>query len=289
VNKKKLTTILVAFVTLSKLSTLFTIPAVILNTAILTNPAFALGNEKPGEDGGGGIDTSGRKKPAPSTPSAPSTNYYPPAIKFLLNNSSSIEQISKTVWNEGGKGIAEQKVKEALNGKQIRDGVSIYNTTVNLAGIRQTQVAPGSNDTQANVKIIVPANNSEFTTTTPTIFGSYADPSFRLDFDLEVNLKISAIANKIQIDDVSIKVSNASIRGSNVVGSFLQAFIDFFTGGQFSRDIISRINGDYSVKEQLAMGIQSAIDRYVPAGVLVDPRIRIMRNGSNIPFINLGK
>jgi hypothetical protein len=288
VNKKKLTTILVAFVTLSKLSILFTIPTVILNTVILTNPASALPGE-PDEEGRGGIDPNGRKKPAPSTPSVPSTNYYPPAIKFLLNNSSSIQNIATTVWNEGGKAIAEQKIKEALNGKQIRDGVSVYNGNVGLTGISQTQIVQGSNSNQASIKITIPGNNSEFKTTTPTIFGSYADPSFRVMFDLEVNLKVSALQNKIQIDDVSIQISKAKINGSNAVGTLVETFADLWTNGKFSRDIASNINGDYSVKDRLASGIQSAIDRYVPAGVLVDPRIRVIKNGLNTPYINLGK
>jgi hypothetical protein len=272
VNKKTLTTALVTFATLSGLSTLFTIPFVILNTAILTNPASALPPQKPDGEGGGGIDPDGRTKPGKSMPNSPSTNYYPPAIKFLLNNPRSIEQITTTVWNQGGKGIVEQKIKEALNGRKIKEGVNIYNANVNLAGISQTQTSPGSNN-QLNIKITMSGNNSEFKTTTPTIFGSYADPSFRVMFDLEENLKISASGNQIQVDEVSIRIINARIHGSNAVGTLVETFADLWTNGGFSQDIISRINGSYSAKSDLASLIRSAIDRYVPANVLVNPRI----------------
>lgn len=284
VNKKTLTTALVTFATLSGLSTLFAIPIVILNAAILTNPASALPGEPDGE-GRGGINPDRSTNPGKSTPNSPSTNYYPPAIKFLLNNSSSIEQITTTVWNEGGKGIVEQKIKEALNGRKIREGINVYGANVSLTGISKTQTSPGSNNNQLNIKITIPGNNSEFKTTTPTVLGSYADPSFRVMFDLEENLKISASGNHIQVDDVSIRISNANIHGSNAIGTLVETFADLWTNGGFSQDIISRINGDFSAKGTLASFIQSAIDRYVPANVLVNPRILDRYTPRNIPII----
>ncbi len=283
-NKKTLTTALATFATLSGFSTLFTIPFVILNTAILTNPASALPGE-PDSEGRGGIDPDGRTKPGKSIPNSPSTNYYPPAIKFLLNNPKAIEQITTTVWNGGGKGIVEQKIKEALNGRKIREGVNVYGANVNLAGISQTQISPRANNSQLNIKITMLGNNSEFKTTTPTIFGSYADPSFRVTFDLEENLIISASGNQIQVDDVSIRISNARINGSNAIGTLVETFADLWTNGGFSQDIISRINGSYSDKGYLASLLRSAIDRYVPANVLVNPRILERYVPKTIPTI----
>ena len=83
-----------------------------------------------------------------------------------------------------------------------------------------------------------------------------------------MDIKVSALAQRIQVDDVNISINDANIHGSNLSGTLVETFADFFTRGQFSRDIISRINRDYSVKGQLVAYIQSAIGRYVPANIL---------------------
>lgn len=264
--KKSLATALVNLTTVSGLSALLTATTLVLSNPLLTNPASALPKDGPVDRE---IPTPRPlPKPFPRPSDSGKTPDYTGVPKFLVGNSSLLKQIVTTVWNEGGKGITEQKIKEALNGKQLQKGVSIYNANVNLGGISQQPIISISGADRATVTISIPGNNTEFKTTTNTIFGSYADPSFRVGFNLQLDIKVSALAQRIQVDDVTVSIVNANIHGSNATGTLVETFADFFTKGQFSRDILSRINGDYSVKNKLADYIQSAIGRYVPANIL---------------------
>lgn len=115
---------------------------------------------------------------------------------------------------------------------------------------------------------MIPGNNVEFETTTPTIFGPYADPSFRLGFDLTVNLQISVGQNNfLEVVELNVQTSNANIHGSNFIGSVIETFGDFVTGGGFSQNITSRVNQNFDVKSNLAQVIRSAINRVLPPGI----------------------
>ncbi len=258
-----------SFVTsLSKLSALLTISALAINTPIFLNAASALPKQGTDTEGGGGRDEP-KPNPAPKPkPGSSQPKNYPAAVKYLLANSSSLQQIATTAWDSGAKDITKEKIRKALDGKKIREGVSTYDVNLGLSGVSQTQVSPGSNSNQINVKLIIPGNNSELKTTTPTIIGSYGDPSFRIMFDLEVDLKLSTLIDKINVDDVSIKISNAKMNGSNAVGTLVETLGDLFTNGGFSQRVVSSINGDYSAKDNLASYIRSAVNRYIPANVL---------------------
>jgi hypothetical protein len=235
--KKSLATVLATLTTLNGFSTLFTVSTIVVGNSLLSSPATAADSD------------------------------YSEAIKYLTSNPNLVSQVVTQVWNQGGKEIAAQKIAETLNGKQLRKGVSIYGVQVNLNKIQPSGVQLLNDGRQVIVRIAVPVSNVNFKTTTDTIFGSYADPSFRVGFNLNATLKISA-SNRITVDNVDVGVSNASIRGSNITGTLVESFADFFTKGRFSQDIVSRINGDYSGKDRIASYIQSAIDRYTPSNIL---------------------
>ncbi|MHC5829732.1 MAG: hypothetical protein ACYT04_80880, partial [Nostoc sp.] len=109
----------------------------------------------------------------------------------MLDHSSLIQQSIEKTWNEAGKGIVAQKIKESLNNRQISDGVNIYNASVDIAGISGQQLTVGSQANQVRLTLVIPGNYTDFHTTTDSIFGSYADPEFGVSFDLTVNITIS--------------------------------------------------------------------------------------------------
>lgn len=279
--KKSLATVLATLTTLGGLCTLLTATTVLFNS-----PASAMPKDGP-------LPRETESKPTSSPASVRPVfqqKDYPAAVKFLLANSGLMQQVVTKSWNEGGKGIAEQKIRESLNGKRVSKGVNIYNANVNLSGISQQRVT-SAGDNHINVVLIIPGNSTEFKTTTPTIFGSYADPSFQVGFDLEVNLKISTLTNRIQIDDVNIGISGANIHGSNATGTLVETFGDFFTKGGFSRDILAKINSDNSVKDRLVDGITNSIISAVPSEIL-SPSPKVLRVNSkylNIPYSTIVK
>jgi hypothetical protein len=228
---------------------------------ILTSSVSALPKD-------GVLDREPKSPPTPTPRRSPQPPQdYPAGIKFLLNNSNLMQQVVTRVWNDGGKGITEQKIKETLNGKEIRKGVNIYKPSVSLGAIGQQRVF-GTGNNQVTISVLIPGNDAEFKATTPTVFGSYADPSFRVGFNLEITLKLSSSVDRILVDEVNVGIRDANFRGSNAVGTLVESFGDFFTGGGFSRDIVSRINGDFSDKDRLSSLIKSAIGSVVPSNIL---------------------
>jgi Protein of unknown function (DUF3421) len=220
-----------------------------------------------------------------STPTTQAQN-YPAGVKFLLANNDAITKTITTAWNEVGRGIAQQKISEAIGGKVFSKGVSLYGQNVSLGDIQSRGVEFNPSTNQVILKVSAPGN-TEFRTTTPTVFGSYGDPSFRVGFNLNATITISTATNKVAIDDVVVGVSNGSFRGSNAVGTIVESVGDYFTNGRFSQGIISKINGNYSIKNQLAGAVKSAIDRYVPASILSSNSTDTIKN--SIRYIGILK
>jgi len=186
---------------------------------------------------------------------------YPSKVSNLLLQSHSMQDVTNMVWNEAGRGIASEKIRQSINGREFVDGVSGYDANVNMGNITATwnEVAPN----QLSMEVQIPGNNVEFHTTTPTIFGSWGDPAFRVGFDIIVNLamSISNSSTPITISQMNAQITNASIHGSNAVGTLIETLADFFTGGEFSRSITDSINNDHDLKGKVAQAIASALDR----------------------------
>jgi Protein of unknown function (DUF3421) len=192
---------------------------------------------------------------------------YPLGVKYLLANNEMVKVAIKTVWDEGGKGIAQQKISEAIGGKQISKGVNVYGQNVNLEDIRSTGIQFDANTNQVILQLST-TGDTTFRTTTDTVFGSYGDPSFRVSFDLNVTIKISTATNRVTVDDITVGVVGRGFNGTNAVGTVIESVKDFTTKGRFSQEIISRINANYSVKNQLSSYVKSAIELHVPLVVL---------------------
>lgn len=210
-------------------------------------------------DGGGDGEPSPKPIPPIYTPPPIPT----PAVQFLLNHSSLIRQTIQTTWNEAGKGIVAQKIKESLNNRQISNGVNIYKANVDIAGISDQQLTVGSQANLVRLTIVIPGNYTEFRTTTNTIFGSYGDPSFGVSFDLTFYITISVeqllSPNSINIIELKAVVSNASVHGSNAVGTIVETVGDFIPGVDFSQTVTSKVNQSIDFKNQLETAIKTAV------------------------------
>lgn len=218
---------------------------------------------RPNCDGDDPPPICGGGKPEPEilpTPQ-PATN-YPAVVRYLLSNSTLVKQVINTIWNEGGRAVAKQQIENSINGHSFADGVGGHDANASLSAITVNQIAAGSGPNQVSMELVIPGNDTTLETTTPTIFGSYGDPEFRVGFDLIVlfTMSVEQSNNPIRIDNLSVQVINANIHGSNAVGTLVETLADFFTGGDFSRNITSRINQDISVKDRLAWYIRSALD-----------------------------
>ncbi|MCC5618819.1 hypothetical protein LC605_27775 [Nostoc sp. CHAB 5836] len=243
------------------------ISAILVSLTLVTGfgayvPAYALPNCDANPDAprcGGGGDPKPKPTPRPKPNPVPTS----PIVLALLEKANVIQQVIDISWTEFGKGIAAQQIKDELSGKQVGkilfSKLRLKNVNVNLRDLSVKQVTAGPGPNQISVRLVAPNNNVNASVSVPLS----PDPSYRVFFDIEVDLKltINNSSNPIKLDELSARSTNAFVQGSNLVGTITKFFGDFFTGGGFSKSITNRANQNIS-KDELAASIQSITDRF---------------------------
>lgn len=199
-----------------------------------------------------------KPKPRPTTPSVPPS----PIVQQVLARSGQIQQTIDTAWSEFGKGILAQQIKDELDGKRVGKiikTIHLKNVSVNLRDLTVKQVTAGPRPDQISVHLVAPGNNVN---ASADVF-ALPDPSYRVFFDLELDLTLTLdnSSNPIRVETFNARSTNTSVRGSNLVGTITKSLGDFFTGGDFSRNITARASRSIS-KEQLAASIRTIADRF---------------------------
>jgi hypothetical protein len=181
----------------------------------------------------------------------------------VLARAGQIGQTAATAWNEFGKGVLAQQIKDELDGKRVTQilgkSVRLKNISVNLRDLALQDVKVGDTPDQIRVKLVVPGNNINATASVPVS----PDPSFRVFFDLELEmlLTVNNSSSPIRVETFNARSTNVDIRGSNLAGGIIKPVADFFTGGGFSNRITARATQSIT-KEQLAANIRAIADRF---------------------------
>jgi len=164
-------------------------------------------------------------------------------------------------WRDAGRGIVAEQIRQSVNGMRFAKGVSGHNCNPNLGEVVPSWRRTGP--TALQVVLDIPGNNVELKTTTPTVFGSYADPSFRIGFKLLVTLAARAQvgAPNLAVDQAVVRVSNASVHGTNASGTLTETVADFFGHGSFSRSITDKVNQSQDVRVRIQHAINAAMSR----------------------------
>ena len=156
--------------------------------------------------------------------------------------------------------MVAERVQKSVNGHEFRHGTSGYDAHASIGEMTATWQPTGPQ--QWHVAMTVPGNSVEFHTTTPTVFGSYADPAFRVGFGLVVELDL-AVRNAnppISVGVAKANTTNASVHGSNAVGTLVETVADFWLHGGFSRQVTDQVNGDLEFKKSMASAVHAALD-----------------------------
>jgi hypothetical protein len=186
---------------------------------------------------------------------------YPGKVGHLGQQGGPLQDVLRKMWNEVGRAVVAERVQQAIDGRKFADGVNGYNAHASVGDVTAKWDVMGAG--RYGIELRAPGNNVEFHATTPTVFGSYGDPAFRVGFGLLIKF-VMGVQNgtpPISVDVVDARATDASVHGSNAVGTLVETVADFFTGGAFSRDITSKINNDTSLKQKIGGAITSALDR----------------------------
>ncbi|QBE61728.1 hypothetical protein [Pseudoduganella lutea] len=192
---------------------------------------------------------------------AHATNYRQ-KLQALAQQPARMQEMLQIMWDGRGKALLTEHIDKAIRNRGLADGVNIKDPHVNLGSITSTvrQLAP---DRYA-VGLAAPGNNIKFDLTTPTVFGSYGDPSFRVGFKMLVNLEIAyqqGGSPPVVVTVVDARVHDSTIHGANAVGTIAETAGDFITKGGFSRSVTEAINANGDFKPDLSKAITAAMNK----------------------------
>jgi hypothetical protein len=180
-------------------------------------------------------------------------------FNFVLpNQGEPLANALEAMWDEVGRAIVSEKIRQNINGHAFQSGWSGHDAEVNLAALSSGWRRTGP--TSISLELRLPGSNVEFHTTQPSVFGSSVDPEFRVGFDMLVRLDCTARATApfFTVTVVEASLSNASVHGSNATGTIVETLGDFFTRGEFTRRVTSNVN-DINLKLQMQNAINNAL------------------------------
>jgi hypothetical protein len=165
-----------------------------------------------------------------------------PTVKWKTLASVNIRPALDRAWSRVRGPLANLLRKELGKGGRW-NGQTAYNIDVQLASRGQLKaMAFGS----VGVQYILKGNRVTLTMTTPSIFGSWADPRFSIDFDLILTLNVQAqVGAPLKVNTASASVNAGRPQGANLSGDVLVAannLISFFGGPDFLGRVQSQIN-----------------------------------------------
>lgn len=151
-------------------------------------------------------------------------------------------------WNQG-RFAAKAAIEQSLNYRDLAEDVHLYNVNASLGATGETSII----DQAGTITLKFNVRNNLITTnvTQPTIFGSYADPSFALRFDIEVTVPI-AKSNRLEAGAVSVRVHNVVPLPINLMGAAVFVVGQHITDGQLGREIEKKFNQQNSTVSMAA-------------------------------------
>jgi hypothetical protein len=207
---------------------------------------------------------------------------YPAALKYVSIKDRG--NFINSIWNEGGKHL-EQKLREALDGKQLDRGDRIYDTTIKLRSIDIDQEEFSFDPTTNTGRIIIETNEKiQFKTTNPATLGAERESTFLGEFGLRIEVGFLTTNQSSYSDDL-IKIayviitnknfkldSNANDTTAAAVSRFCEKKFEsvmLFNGYDKLRQRKYRYPADPSVTTRWAGYIESALQRTVPVNILL--------------------
>jgi hypothetical protein len=196
---------------------------------------------------------------------------YPAALKYSATKET--WNFADSVWNEGGKDL-EQKLREAIDGKQLDRGDRIHDTIIKLSAIDIDQ-EKFSFDPTTNQGIIVreTAEKLQFKTTNTANIGAERESTFLGEFRLRIELGFRTTNqsrysdDRITIDSVKFIIKNFRL-DSNAKNYTTTVAVSLFCQEKFE-SVIFINKYDTSVTTRWAGYIESTLQRIVPVNILL--------------------
>jgi hypothetical protein len=166
-----------------------------------------------------------------------------------------VSDVLQSVVNQN-RGRLENAIKGQLgSGDLIRKGVTLYNINFRLG-------KPNFRfSTATNFDYRLNENYLYCKSTTPSVFGSYADPAFEIHFDLALTgALITPPGNKPHVEGVFASVPRVVVKPRNVSGGVVTTVVHFFQQTERGKEIIQRA-ADTHLRKDITDRINAQLTR----------------------------
>lgn len=190
--------------------------------------------------------------------------------------------------NEALKQMVRSTVNPRMGDFSIRSDARM-NLTAACSARAEIMQACGN---RISVRMALPRNLFLFHVTTPTFFGSWADPEFSIDWDMEARLDIELPQSPkapLRVNRAALTVSNIKLDSQNVTGDVAKAIANvysYFSG----QDVTAQFTQDRTLAmDQVAVDAASltpAVNQ-IPDGYRIENCVSgntVVINGTNAPL-----
>jgi hypothetical protein len=167
------------------------------------------------------------------------------SMKVLFDSPSMVSfQVAQT-WSQQRDVICQDLKAVVTKSDGFGKGVSGYDVNCAMAETGEFHAFPGNGPNQARFTFKLIGNTLDFTTTTPTVLGSYADPRFKSSYDVLVTIRavIQNGAPLLKITQAVGEIQNPHVAPGNAVAAIVAAVSPFILQGGIDGVVSNTVAG----------------------------------------------
>lgn len=167
------------------------------------------------------------------------------SMKVLFDSPSLVSAQVAQAWNQQRDVVCQEITAVVSKPDGFGKGVSGYSVNCAMAETGEFHAFPGSGPNQARFTFKLAGNTLDFTTTTPTVLGSYADPRFRTSYDILVTIQavIQNGAPLLKVTQAIGQIQNPHVAPGNFAADILTSVSAFVVKGGLEGVISKSVAG----------------------------------------------
>jgi hypothetical protein len=166
------------------------------------------------------------------------------SMKVLFDSPSMVSFQVTQAWNQQRDQVCQEITATMTKKDAFAKGVSAYNVNCAMADLSEFHAAgTGANQGRFTFKLV--GNTLDFTSTTPTVLGSYADPRFKTSYDLLVTIDavMQSASPILKITKATGQIQNPHVAPGNFAADILKAVSGFVVQGGLDGVVAKSVSG----------------------------------------------
>lgn len=186
---------------------------------------------------------------------------YPGKADYLARAGAPMRDMLQLMWRDGGRALVAEQVRQAADGLPFAQGVNSYDAQASIGEVLPEVRRKGN--TRFAIELNVPGNHVKFRATAPALFGSPADPAFRVCFGILVkfDMEVRRARPPVDIAIMNARTHSANVFGAQAPGALAGRVAEYFAGDAFSLAVTRRIGVDARLRSRMAKSVASALDK----------------------------